>query len=49
MRELVLTESQQVSGGDSDHQCDEHDHEHEHEREHEHDNKNRTFDFSDWF
>lgn len=48
MKELALTEYHLVSGGDSDHQCDDHDHDHE-QHEHENDNKNRTFDFSDWF
>lgn len=48
MREIEFTQLQEVSGGDAEHQCDDHDHDHG-ENEHEPENKNRTFDFSDWF
>ena len=48
MRDLLLSETFLLSGGDSDHQCDD---DHDDHDEHDHHDKNHShdFDFTNWF
>lgn len=46
MRDLLLAETYLLSGGDSDHQCDDH---HDHDDHEQEDNHAYDFDFSNWF
>gem|GEM_PF-6421226 len=49
MRDLLLSETHLLSGGDSDHQCDDHGHEGHDEHDQQDKKHSYDFDFSNWF
>jgi hypothetical protein len=49
VRDLLLCETHLLSGGEAEHQCDDHDHDEHTEHEHPDHNRSYDFDFSNWF